>query len=121
MVRLTRPGGWVALQDMDWISWTCVPEIPDWNMLAKAAGAAWSGDVEIGRRLPVMLKRRDLSTLTWTPISGCSARVSLIITYCCDSLRSTAIESWLAAKQARPHSPKVQISSARFLVAIDPT
>ena len=60
MVRLTRPGGWVALQDMDWISWTCVPENPDWDLLAKAAAAAWSGDVEIGRRLPVMLHAAGL-------------------------------------------------------------
>ena len=26
MVRLTRPGGHVAVQDVDWLTWTCLPE-----------------------------------------------------------------------------------------------
>jgi SAM-dependent methyltransferase len=60
MVRLARPGGWVAVQDMDWISWTCVPEHPDWDRLAAAAEGAWSGDVHIGRRLPSLLRGAGL-------------------------------------------------------------
>ncbi len=60
MVRLARPGGWVAVQDMDWISWTCVPEHPDWGRLSAAAEAAWSGDVHIGRRLPGLLRAAGL-------------------------------------------------------------
>jgi SAM-dependent methyltransferase len=60
MTRVTRPGGWVALQDVDWISWTCAPAHPDWNRLAEATAGAWSGDVRIGRRLPALLRAADL-------------------------------------------------------------
>jgi SAM-dependent methyltransferase len=60
MVRLTRPGGRVAVQDVDWISWTCVPAHPDWPRLTAAAAAAWSGDVHIGRRLPALLREAGL-------------------------------------------------------------
>jgi SAM-dependent methyltransferase len=60
MVRLVRPGGHVAVQDVDWISWTCVPQHPDWVRLLDAVGAAWSGDVRIGRRLPAMLRTAGL-------------------------------------------------------------
>ena len=60
MVRLTRPGGHVALQDVDWLTWTCLPEHADWHRLADAAGQVWSGDVHIGRRLPALLRSAGL-------------------------------------------------------------
>lgn len=60
MARLTRPGGWVAAQDVDWLSWTCLPAHPDWDVLAAAVGAVWSGDVHIGRRLPHLLSAAGL-------------------------------------------------------------
>lgn len=60
MTRLARPGGYVVTQDVDWISWTCVPEHPDWGRLAAAAAAAWSGDVHVGRRLPALLRDSGL-------------------------------------------------------------
>jgi SAM-dependent methyltransferase len=60
MVRLTRPGGRVAVQDVDWISWTCEPAHPDWPRLTAAAAEAWSGDVHIGRRLPALLRDAGL-------------------------------------------------------------
>ena len=60
MVRLTRPGGHVALQDVDWMTWTCLPEHADWDRLADVAGRAWSGDVRIGRRLPALLRAAGL-------------------------------------------------------------
>jgi SAM-dependent methyltransferase len=60
MVRLTRPGGWVAVQDVDWVSWTCVPAHPDWDRLLEAAACAWSGDVRVGRRLPALLRGAGL-------------------------------------------------------------
>ena len=60
MVRLTRPGGCVAVADVDWWTWTCVPEHPDWSRLTAAAAAVWSGDVHIGRRLPALLRAAGL-------------------------------------------------------------
>ncbi|MGE3660128.1 MAG: methyltransferase domain-containing protein [Pseudonocardia sp.] len=60
MARLTRPGGTVAVQDVDWISWTCVPGHPDWDLLLDATAGAWSGDVRIGRRLPQLLRDAGL-------------------------------------------------------------
>jgi SAM-dependent methyltransferase len=60
MVRLTRPGGWVAVQDVDWLTWTCVPAHPDWARLTAAVGAAWSGDVHLGRSLPALLRTAGL-------------------------------------------------------------
>ncbi|MGD9527993.1 methyltransferase domain-containing protein [Pseudonocardia sp.] len=60
MARLARPGGTVAVQDVDWISWTCVPGHPDWDLLLDATAGAWSGDVRIGRRLPQLLRDAGL-------------------------------------------------------------
>ncbi len=56
MARLTRPGGYVALQDMDVISWTCEPAHPAWNLLRGALAVGWAGDPHIGRRLPALLR-----------------------------------------------------------------
>lgn len=60
MVRLTRPGGYVALQDMDVISWTCEPPHPAWDVLRVALAAGWAGDPRIGRRLPALLRAAGL-------------------------------------------------------------
>ena len=60
MVRLTRPGGHVAVQDVDWLTWTCLPEHSGWDRLRAAAAAVWSGDVHIGRRLPALLRAAGL-------------------------------------------------------------
>ena len=60
MARLTRPGGHVAVQDVDWMTWTCLPEHPDWDLLRETAAAVWSGDVHLGRRLPALLRGAGL-------------------------------------------------------------
>jgi SAM-dependent methyltransferase len=60
MARVTRPGGYVVLQDMDWVSWTCQPAHPAWGLLATAAAQAWAGNVYVGRRLPDLLRRSGL-------------------------------------------------------------
>src|SRR5262249_9115041 len=54
MVSLVRPGGIMALEDIDNISWTCEPAHPSWDVLYKAFHAvfqAGGGDGFIGRRL----------------------------------------------------------------------
>jgi SAM-dependent methyltransferase len=67
MVRLTRPGGRVALQDVDWLTWTCLPEHADWNLLREKAAAVWSGDVHLGRRLPALLRGAGLVDVEMVP------------------------------------------------------
>lgn len=67
MVRLTRPGGYVAVQDVDWMTWTCLPAHPDWDLLRDAAAAVWSGDVRLGRRLPALLRAAGLVDVELVP------------------------------------------------------
>ncbi|MQA14519.1 MAG: methyltransferase domain-containing protein [Pseudonocardiaceae bacterium] len=60
MIRLARPGGYVALQDKDVISWTCEPSHPAWDRLKAAVVAVADGDPYIGRRLPGLLRDAGL-------------------------------------------------------------
>ena len=63
MVRITRPGGWVALEEIDWISWTCDPPHPAFDRLVSALKQVWNRagmDVHIGRRVEGMLRSAGL-------------------------------------------------------------
>ena len=63
MAALVRPGGAVAVEEVDWISWTCEPAHPAWTTLLEANRAVWAGrglDVYIGRRLPGLLRAAGL-------------------------------------------------------------
>lgn len=63
MVRLVRPGGFVAVQDLDKQSWTCEPAHPAWDRVMagfQAAQTAAGLDEYIGRRLPRMLREAGL-------------------------------------------------------------
>lgn len=63
MVALVRPGGLVALEDIDQVSWLCYPPHPAWDALLalfqrllQDAGL----DLFIGRRLPELLRAAGL-------------------------------------------------------------
>ena len=59
MMRLAAPGGTVALEDIDNVSWLCEPEHPSWVALITAfheAFRAGGGDPFVGRRLPAFLR-----------------------------------------------------------------
>jgi hypothetical protein len=59
MVRVDRPGGWVALQEVDWITWACEPAHAAWDELLAALTASWQAaglDPFIDRRLPALLR-----------------------------------------------------------------
>lgn len=60
MARLARPGGWVAVQDADLASWTCEPALPAWDRLLNGITRVWSGDPNMGRRLPQLLRAAGL-------------------------------------------------------------
>lgn len=74
MAALVRPGGVVALQEVDWISWACEPPHPAWDRLRDAIAKARRDaglDVNIGRRLPAMLARAgmvDIHVSTEVPL-----------------------------------------------------
>lgn len=58
MLSLLRPGGIVALEDVDNVSWLCQPAHPSWDVLLNAFHTvfhAGGGDGFVGRRLPVLL------------------------------------------------------------------
>jgi trans-aconitate methyltransferase len=59
MVSLLRPGGTLALENNDNVSWLCHPEHPSWNILRDAFFTAFQangGDLFLGRRLPGLLR-----------------------------------------------------------------
>lgn len=59
MSALVRPGGVVALEEVDWVSWVCQPPHPAWDRLRDAIvefTRRRSLDMYIGRRLPELLR-----------------------------------------------------------------
>jgi SAM-dependent methyltransferase len=63
MVRVVRPGGYVAVQNVDWIVWTCEPPHPAWDQLRGAVSALRTGaglNSFIGRRLPTLLRNAGM-------------------------------------------------------------
>ena len=70
MLSLLRPGGTVALEDVDNVSWLCQPAHPSWNVLLNAFHSvfhAGGGDGFVGRRLPVLLHAAGVKNIQqWT-------------------------------------------------------
>ena len=63
MVRLARPGGWVASQEPDAEHALCYPPLPAWDRLWEIFRAAFTragADLHIGRRLAEMYRQAGL-------------------------------------------------------------
>jgi len=63
LVELVRPGGIVAVQDIDQIPWLCEPPHPAWEALIGAFLVVWRAnglDPLIGHRLPGLLRAAGL-------------------------------------------------------------
>jgi SAM-dependent methyltransferase len=63
LVNLVRPGGVVAVQDIDQVPWLCEPSHPAWNALVDAFLLVWRPnglDPLIGHRLPALLRGAGL-------------------------------------------------------------
>lgn len=59
MLSLTAPGGTIALEDIDNVSWLCEPEHDSWVALIRIfhdVFRAGGGDPFIGRRLPALMR-----------------------------------------------------------------
>jgi SAM-dependent methyltransferase len=59
MLSLLRPGGTLAVENNDNVSWLCHPEHPSWKILRDAFFTAFhanGGDLFVGRRLPGLLR-----------------------------------------------------------------
>ena len=67
MVRVTRPGGWVALQEYDHVSLLCQPPQPAWDLLMNGwhrVRAEAGMDITVGRHLPGLLRAAGLGDIT---------------------------------------------------------
>lgn len=63
LVALARPGGVVAVQDIDQLPWLCEPPHPAWDALLQAFLLVWRAhglDPLIGHRLPGLLRAAGL-------------------------------------------------------------
>ena len=97
MLSLLRPGGTLALADLDCVSWLCYPPHPSWDVLLNAFLAvfhAGGGDEFIGRRLPALLRGAgvqniQLKVTVATPKRGNYYRTHL--TSMIDSVRDKVI------------------------------
>jgi ubiquinone/menaquinone biosynthesis C-methylase UbiE len=66
MLRLTRPGGVIAVQEPDATSWHCVPSHPAWDQLKEAILAAFArggGDFNAGQRTYSLLRHAGLQDI----------------------------------------------------------
>jgi ubiquinone/menaquinone biosynthesis C-methylase UbiE len=66
MVRLARPGGWVASQEPDIENAFCYPPLPAWDRLREIFRASFGrsgSDLLIGRRLPELYRQAGLEQI----------------------------------------------------------
>ena len=66
MVSLLRPGGTIILEDVDDISYTCVPLHPSWTILLDAFHATFhanGGNAFIGRELAAHLREAGIKDI----------------------------------------------------------
>jgi trans-aconitate methyltransferase len=66
MVRLTKPGGWVAGQEPDTENAFCYPPLPAWDRLREIFRASFGrsgADLHVGRRLPELYRQAGLEEI----------------------------------------------------------
>ena len=105
MVRLARPGGWVACQEPDVGISLCYPPLPAWDRLRDLFMASFGrsgADCRIGRRLPELLRAAGLeqveaSVLASSYPAGHSRRT--VIPDLARSLRPVILELGLAGER----------------------
>jgi hypothetical protein len=96
MAELARPGGCVALQESDLLSWACEPAHPAWSELRDRLAAVWNGDVFIGRRLPGLLRKTGLDNVSATAhvrLSMHGDQLQRLLLYFVNAARERILES----------------------------
>jgi SAM-dependent methyltransferase len=102
MVRLARPGGWVASQEPDIEGAFCYPPLPAWDRLREIfrAGFGRSGaDLLIGRRLPELYRRaglQDIEVVVHAPVYPAGHSRSTILPDLVRSLRPMILDLGLS-------------------------
>jgi trans-aconitate methyltransferase len=74
MVRLARPGGWIACQEPDVGHALCYPPLPEWDRLLEVFRTSFcrsGADPLLGRRLPSLLWQAGLADVEVTVHAGC--------------------------------------------------
>lgn len=99
MVDLAAPGGIIALQDIDNLSWTCEPEHESWSALLGVfheVFRAGGGDPFLGRRLPGLLREAgvtDIQTRVVAALPGPDEYRRTHLLSLIDSIREKVISS----------------------------
>jgi ubiquinone/menaquinone biosynthesis C-methylase UbiE len=78
IVAVVRPGGIVAVEDIDQVPWLCEPPHPAWDALITSFLRIWRAnglDPLIGHRLPALL--RDAGLLDCAPTIRMAESVNL--------------------------------------------
>ena len=102
MVRLARPGGWVASQEPDIEGAFCYPPLPAWDRLREIfrAGFGRSGaDLLFGRRLPELYRQAgldDIEVVVHAPVYPAGHSRSTILPDLVRSLRPMILDLGLS-------------------------
>jgi len=130
-MRLTRPGGVVALQDPDMAGLNCHPPHPAWDHLKAALEAAFASvgaEISLGRRLYALLRAAGLEEVQYRPFLVGVRAVDPMIDYLpstVESLRATILDNGLMAAdalvealaQCRAHLAKPDTAFTTYIVA----
>lgn len=110
LLSLLRPGGTIALEDVDNVSWLCQPMHASWDILLNVFHAvfhAGGGDAFVGRRLPILLgaagvRNIQIKVTVDTPALGDYRRTHLVSLI--DSVRDKVIaKGLLTAAELKEH------------------
>ena len=106
MLALAKPGGFIALEDIDNVSWLCDPPHDSWTALLEVfhrAFQAGGGDPFIGRRLPALLRGAGAEAVqthvhAYLPRTGEYRRTHLLALL--ESIRSRILASGLMDEES---------------------
>src|ERR1700683_424649 len=102
MVRLARPGGWVASQEPDIEGAFCYPPLPAWDRLREIFRASFGrsgADPLIGRRLPELYRQAgldDIEVVVHAPVYPAGHSRSTILPDLVRSLRPMILDLGLS-------------------------